>query len=192
MPSKQDNSKYWQELISWRFWLHTAIVDVILTGIWFGVNKLTIILPIIRDTGFLILLIAGMFCVARYLPKLSPQFAGMKTKSNVDLVNRKASRLEHDGVLWEDGGTSGWGGLRVIGPLCPKDYATLGTEHYDKISSHPNDDTLISKSEYHSRLLCPECKSKYTLGKQPKIIKDSGNEVRSRFEGKRRREQEAK
>jgi hypothetical protein len=193
MPEKPDNSKYWQELISWRFWLHTTIVDVILTGIWFGVNKLTIILPIIRDAGFLILLIAGMFCVAWYLPKLAPQYVGGETKLNPNLVHRKPSRLEHDGVLWEDGGRKGmWGTIDVIGPLCPKDFVPLGSECRDKIQSNINYDKLVSDSEYHSRLFCPECKGKYMLSKNPKTTGDSLGEVRSRFEGKRRREQEAK
>ena len=149
---------------------------------------MTIILPIIRDTGFLILLIAGMFCVAWYLPKLAPQFAGMKTKSNVDLVHRKPSRLEHDGVLWEDGGKGAWG-IHVIGPLCPKDFVVLNSERRGKIENTSYDDT-ISNSEYHFRLICPECKSEYTLGKEPKTIRESTDEVRNRFEGKRRREQE--
>ena len=150
---------------------------------------MTAILPIVRDIGFLALLIAGMFCVAWYLPKLAPRFAGMKTKSNVSLVHKKPSRLEHDGVLWEDGGKSGWG-ISVIGPLCPKDFAPLGGENRDKITSAISNDALISDSNYHSRLFCPECKGKYTLGAQPKTIQESRGEVRSRFEGKRRREQE--
>jgi hypothetical protein len=71
MDTKPDNSKYWQELISWKFWLHTVIVDAVLAGIWFVINKLITIQPIIRDIGFLLLLIAGLFAVAWYLPKFA-------------------------------------------------------------------------------------------------------------------------
>lgn len=154
---------------------------------------LTIIVPIIRDVGFLVLLIAGMFCVALYLPKLTPQFTGMKTNPNVDLAHIKPSRLEHDNVLWEDGGKHYWGGGVVVnGPLCPKDFTPLCTEKRDKINSNPSEDTLISDSDYNSRLFCLECKSKYILGKEPKSMQDSRDEVSNLFEGKRRREQETK
>lgn len=138
-----------------------------------------------------VMLIAGMFCVAWYLPKLAPQYAGGENKSKTNLVHGKPSRLEHNGVLWEDIGKSMFG-IKVYGPLCPKDLTPLGSEHSDKIKSSINYDNLVSDSQYHSRLFCPECKSKYTLGAEPKTTEDSLNEVRSRFEGKRNREQETK
>jgi len=190
MKAKADNSNYWQELISWRFWLHTAIVDILLAGIWFGINKLTTIVPIIRDIGFLILLVSGMFSVAWYLPKLSSRYPGRKTQLYVNGVHTKPSRLEHDNVLWEDGGRHGWS-ISVIGPLCPIDFVPLGAEKRDRIISNPSEDTVISDSDYHSRLFCPECGEKYTLGTQPKTIRDSRDEVRNRFEGKRRRDKES-
>jgi hypothetical protein len=99
------------------------------------------------------------------------------------------SRLEHDGVLWEDGGNDGWRSLNVIGPLCPKDFTPLAMKKSDKVEANLNYDTTISNSGYHSLLICPECKTEYNLGEKPKTIQSSHNEVRNRFEGKRKREQ---
>lgn len=104
---------------------------------------------------------------------------------------RKPSRLEHDGVLWEDGGRRGmWGIIDVIGPLCPDDFAPLCSECRDKVQSDIDCSKLVSDSEYHLRLFCPECRKKYILGENPKTTGASLDEVRSRFEGKRKREQE--
>lgn len=96
-------------------------------------------------------------------------------------------RLEHDGVLWEDGGYNALGGLKVEGPLCPKDYTPLAIRHLDTLANRASDNMYISDYGY-SRLVCPECKTEYTLGKNQKKVGDSRNEVRSRFEGKRRRD----
>jgi len=110
-----------------------------------------------------------------------------KTSSVVHPASR---RLEHDGVLWEDGGFNFWGNIDVIGPLCPKDYTPLATKYRDTIEVNIRGDTTISDSEYHSTLVCPECKTEYILGTTPKEITQSRLEVGSRFEGKRRREQQ--
>ncbi len=106
-------------------------------------------------------------------------------------IKKIPSRIEYDNVLWEDGGTRYWGsGVVVIGPLCPNDFTPLCTEDRGQINSNPSEDTLISDSDYNSRLFCLKCKSKYTLGTEPKSIEDSRDEVNNLFEGKRRREQE--
>ncbi len=192
MEKKPKIPRYWSEFISWKFWLHTIIVDLILAGIWLGINKLTSILPIIRDIGYLALLIAGMFCVAWYLPKLTPQYMGSKNKPSISSIPLKKSRLQHDNILWEGGGRSGWGcDILVIGPLCPKDFTLLSIEHSGEITDIRTDDIYISDSPYHSRLYCSECKGKYLLDTKSKNLKKSRDEVRNRFEGKRRREQES-
>lgn len=187
--STNPNNPNWREFISWKFWLHTAIVDIILTGIWFGVNKLAAIIPLVRDIGFLVLIIAGMFCVAWYLPRLSFQF-GNRNSATAKLSLRKPIRIEHDNVLWEDRGSTHWDNVIVVGPLCPKDFTPLSTEHRDKIEPNVRHNTFISDYAGHSRLFCTECKSKYTFGSEPKSIEQSKEEVRNRFEGKRRRESE--
>jgi hypothetical protein len=188
MDTKPDK-QHWQEFITWKFWVGAVIADSILASLWWGLNKLVTIVPIVRDIGFLVLLIAGAFLVAWRLPKWAPEYGGTKTKATKTSLVKTPSRLLHDNVLWEDGGKSGWG-IHVVGPLCPKDYAHLGSEHGDKIKSYIDYDAVISKSYYHTMLVCPECKSKYTLGKNPKTANESMGEVRNRFEGKRRREQE--
>ncbi len=146
-------------------------------------------IPLIRDIFAGIIFVAVIFALAWALPKFALQYAGEKTKSGNILVPKKPSRLVHDNVLWEDAGTNYFSGIVVDGPLCPKDFAVLGRERRGKIENISYD-AQISDSEYHSRLVCPECGSKYTLGKEPKTIQESRNEVRRRFEGKRRREQE--
>ena len=105
--------------------------------------------------------------------------------------NKIHSRLKYDGVLWEDGGVLPFSGgeLKVIGPLCPKDLTPLGIIHRDKIDMYLRWDTLISGSDYHSQLICPECRRKYTLGRKSKVLSDSRDEVENCFKGKRNREQ---
>ncbi|MFC2035274.1 hypothetical protein ACFLUJ_04020 [Chloroflexota bacterium] len=99
-------------------------------------------------------------------------------------------RLTHDGVLWEAGGNNVWGNMDIIGPLCPKDYTPLSTKRYDKIIANLSYDTIVSSSEYNSRLFCLECHTEYTLGDDSKSIQASHNEVGVRFVGLRKREQE--
>ena len=62
------------------------------------------------------------------------------------------------------------GNISVIGPLCPKDYTPLATKHNDEIEVNVDYDTFISKSVYHSKLVCLECKTEYTLGNNYKQI----------------------
>lgn len=128
---------------------------------------------------------------------LIDQHSETKTVSKTTIVNQYIPRrLEHDGVLWEDGGND-WGHIDVIGPLCPKDYTPLATKDYrGSIINHAKFDADISDIPdhlgYHHyfKLVCPECKTEYTLGNNPKKLQDSHDEVRLRFEGKRRREQQ--
>jgi hypothetical protein len=51
--------------------IHIVVVEIIITTIWYGVSKL-ISTPSIREIGFLVIFIAGLFAVAWYLPKLTP------------------------------------------------------------------------------------------------------------------------
>jgi len=142
------------------------------------------VLPVLPFVGLF------LFAMVIWQTRKSEVINGETRMVNSSIVHKKPSRLEHDGVLWEDQGRNAWGNISVVGPLCPKDFAFLGIEHNDKIESHPKWDSIISRSEYHSRLICPECKSKYTLGKQMKTLQESHDEVYNRFEGKRRREKE--
>ncbi len=96
-------------------------------------------------------------------------------------------RLEHDGVLWEDGGRDMYGDVNVVGPLCPKDYTPLSMEYKGNIQARLRFDTTISGSGYHARLVCLECHAEYTLGKSPKQVQESHDEVAVRFIGMRKR-----
>lgn len=107
---------------------------------------------------------------------------------------RAPSRLEHDGVLWEDTGKHylDSGELVVEGPLCPKDYCPLGLRSgtgQEKAKADWRVATFISDSQYHAVLFCPECKGTYTLGSRAKALKQSHEEVQNRFEGLRKREE---
>ena len=145
--------------------------------------------PMFRDIFAGVTFVAVIFALAWALPKFALQYAGGKTKPRSLNISDKPSRLLHDNVLWEDTGTNYFYGITVDGPLCPKDFAVLGMERRDKVENIRHDE-LVSDSGYHAQLVCPECNSKYTLGDKPKTIRESENEVRHRFEGKRRREQE--
>ena len=140
---------------------------------------------IVREIGFIVIFVVTIIVVAWYLPKLSPtvfSFGITRAKKQ----NITPHRVKHDGVLWEDGGSDSWGNVNVVGPLCPKDYTPLSTKHNDKIEAYLSFDTLISSSNYHSRLICLECHAKYTLGRKPKKISDSRNEIAVRFTGMRK------
>jgi hypothetical protein len=171
---------------SWQALVHLVIVQIILNLIWGWVSNMFEVV-LIREIGFLVIFVAGIFAVAWYLPKLAPALYSFGTIRTAKPATTR--RLEHDGVLWEDGGYNSWGNIYVIGPLCPKDYTPLAIKQRDRIETYINDGTLISDSEYHSKLVCPECEVEYTLGKKYKSIKDSRHEVGNRFEGKRRRDQ---
>jgi hypothetical protein len=108
---------------------------------------------------------------------------------NTAKLNTSRSRLIHDGVLWEDGGTNVWGNMDVIGPLCPKDYTPLAMKERDRINTDISYRAIISTSGDDYKLVCLECNTKYSLGTRPKRIVDSRSEVGNRFEGKRRRSQ---
>jgi len=170
---------------SGRALIHLAVVEIIINITWERVSKMFTV-DYIREIGFLVVVVAGVFAVAWYLPKLT----NMKLRTATEPMRTfNPSRLEHDGVLWEDGGYNAWGNLSVIGPLCPKDYTPLAIKDRDGINTSISFDTTISTSEYHCTLVCLECNTEYTLGKKPKEIGDSRAEVGNRFEGKRRRGQ---
>ncbi|MFC1955548.1 hypothetical protein ACFLWZ_03305 [Chloroflexota bacterium] len=121
---------------------------------------------------------------------VKPQKFVHQTRILSQQMDKKISRprLEHDGVLWEDGGNYVSGGIMVIGPLCPKDYTPLGIKdlYGDRIETQIKKDQYISQSTTH--LVCPECHKEYTLIDEGKKLDDSRQEVGSRFLGKRRRD----
>ena len=82
--------------------------------------------------------------------------------------------------------TSNFSFKASITPLGTKDRDRV--YNYDKIDTHIRDDIVISESDYHNKLICPECRTEYTLGKNPKKIGDSLDEVENRFLGKRRQD----
>jgi hypothetical protein len=98
-------------------------------------------------------------------------------------------RLEHDSVLWEDVGKDGWGYVKVVGPLCPKDFTPLSIKTSHDIQANIQYNTWISPS-YYSQLICLECHTEYTLGNKAKQIQASHDEVAIRFTGMRKRERE--
>jgi len=100
------------------------------------------------------------------------------------------TRLTYDNVLWEDAGNYVSGGVMVHGPFCPKDLTPLATKRgWDKIV-----DTNLSEGDNFSdqgeHMFCLECKAEYVLSKNYKRLEQSRSEVRSLFEGIRRRKQE--
>jgi hypothetical protein len=107
---------------------------------------------------------------------------------NNSIHTQPPRRLEHDGVLWEDI-RDRWGNVKVIGPFCPKDYTPLSVKKNHKIEANLRFDTSISAS-YYAQLVCLECHTEYTLGKDVKKIQESFDEVVIRFEGMRMRERE--
>jgi len=54
---------------------HIVVVEGILNLVWNQVSKMFTI-PLIREMGFLVLTVAGLFAVAWYLPKLAPKWSG--------------------------------------------------------------------------------------------------------------------
>jgi hypothetical protein len=55
--------------------IHIIVVEIIINSLWNWVSGMFAI-PLIREIGFLVLIIAVLFAVAWYLPKLSPRFSG--------------------------------------------------------------------------------------------------------------------
>jgi len=55
--------------------LHFVIIEIVLQLIWNWVSNMFTI-PLIREIGFLVVFVAGLFAVAWYLPKLSPRLSG--------------------------------------------------------------------------------------------------------------------
>jgi hypothetical protein len=175
-----------QRFKSWPYWVHLIIDTIVGQALWWGISELLKTPVEIQSIIAGIVLVATIFAVAWYLPKI------LKSSNTVPVKERAKklapTRLEHDGVLWEDGGRDGWGSLNVIGPLCPKDFTPLAIKRNDKVDTHLKYDTTISNSGYHSILTCPECNTEYNLGEKPKTIQSSHDEVLNRFKGKRNRE----
>ena len=102
-------------ITSWQALIHLVIVQIIFNLIWNQVSK-AFTIAYVREIGFLAVVIAGLFAVAWYLPKLAPVYSGRKTEMTPNQT-MKHPRLVHDGVLWEDAGNSIWGGYQSMG-LC--------------------------------------------------------------------------
>lgn len=73
--------------------VHFVLVEIAINLIWDRASRMFII-PLIREIGFLVLSLAGLFAVAWYLPRIWPSFSGAtegktRTKSS-SVVNRYA------------------------------------------------------------------------------------------------------
>ncbi len=160
-------------------------------------------LPILLLIGFAIIAIGmvvyGMIPVVsssfRYVSKVrfrNPITKGINHPDIARRVERRTPpRQEYDGVLWEDGGRDIWGGVDVIGPLCPKDYTPLSMKHNDRIEAGVRYDTTISISGYHSQLVCLKCHTEYILSNEPKRLQESHDEVAILIIGIRNRAQQS-
>lgn len=177
------------------YWVHLLVDTAISQVIWWGVTQIFETPIIVRSIIAGIILIAAMFCVAWYLPRLAIQSNSDKVNSNQNNVlasNQKKKvpiRLKHDNVVWEDIGWDGHGGIRVAGPYCPKDLSTLGFEQYGKVDNNLRWDITIAPPDGflpYAGLICPKCHERYYFGEEPKTVQESEDEVRSIFEGMRR------
>jgi hypothetical protein len=176
-----------RKFLSAPYWVHLLVDTIIGQSLWWGISKVLETPILARSIIAGAIFIATIFAIARYLPKLSPSQDLAPAKTKVPSI---LPRLMHDGVLWEDRGDHyPYGSTRINGPLCPKDCTPLGIKYGDTIETTFRDDTLVSGYDYHHKLACLECNTEYTLGDKPKTIERSRNEVKSRFEGKKRREE---
>ena len=74
--------------------LHVVIVEIIINLLWNWVSQM-FTFPIIREIGFLVLIITGLWAVAWYLPKLSPKFSGASSESKPKVIHEYSSLDEN-------------------------------------------------------------------------------------------------
>ncbi len=177
---------------SGRVIVHFVVVEAVLQAMWWGAGKVFSMIPeVVKGWGFLAVFIAAIFAVAWYLPKLSPALYSFRIGvGKIQPTKPTNTRLTYDNVLWEDAGSDGWGGIRVTGPFCPKDFTPLAMKRgWDKIV-----DTDVREQAYYWErgecLFCLECKTEYVLSENPKRLEQSRSEVLSLFKGIRRRKQQ--
>lgn len=150
---------------------------------------------------FILIVIVGFILVVKIFRNGAPALKqiAIDTDMNPQMLPQKIvhnTRLEHDGVLWEDGGLDSLGHVVVKGPLCKKDltplafrYRLKGSDKPDKLRTDINDSLVIFVGQaVCSQLICLECKAEYTLDAQPKRLGKSRSEAGMRFEGMRRRQ----
>ena len=89
---------------SGRVILHFVIIEIILQFIWNWVSNMFTI-PLVREVGFLVVFVAGLFAVAWYLPKLTPNLSGAskyrKVRNDYDTESIKYGNIMRD-MLKED------------------------------------------------------------------------------------------
>ena len=72
----------WRKFITAPYWIHLLVDTIISQGIWWLITMLFDTPILIRSIIAGVILIAGMFCVAWYLPKLTPQPTVVSTQPN--------------------------------------------------------------------------------------------------------------
>jgi len=75
MGEKLHNIREKLGIPSGRAIIHVVIVEIAINAIWDYLSRMFTV-PLIREIGFLVLIIAVLFAVALYLPKLSPKWSG--------------------------------------------------------------------------------------------------------------------
>jgi hypothetical protein len=82
--------------------------------------------PYIREIGFLVIILAGMFVFGLYMPKLATAVAGVAVRASQKPVVKTVPKLEYDNVLWLDTGRYN------DGPFCPKDKTRLMVKNEER------------------------------------------------------------
>lgn len=88
-------------ITSWGAIIHIIVVEIIINLIWNWVSKgfETIL---VREIGFLVLVIAVIFAIAWYLPKLSPKLGGASKQSGIITDYTSLSRHWLEQALIDD------------------------------------------------------------------------------------------
>jgi hypothetical protein len=156
--------------------IHFIVLEIVGNLIWNFIS-MGFSLVIVREIGFLVIVVMGMWVVAWYLPKLSlKQYSfGLSVKKRIVIP-----RTVYDGVQWENHGMNYLGYINVEGPLCPKDSTPLIIRKNNKYETSFSNTQIISKN---TPLICLKCKTEYLLGDAVvKSIEESRKEVGTLFE----------
>ena len=75
--------------------IHVIVIEIIINALWNWVSA-TFTIPLIREIGFLVLIIVVLFVVAWYLPKLSPRLSGASQEKKRGLSSFLDQELSSD------------------------------------------------------------------------------------------------
>ena len=155
--------------------IRAIVFEALLTLAWWGISSLFNI-TIVREIGFLVVLVTGVFALTWYYTKRETVRITVDANRKSAQIANRPQRLEHDGVIWEQQGRG------IDGPLCPKDFTPLCMKYGDNIQTIISDTFEISSFNIY-RLYCLSCKTEYLLGERGKSTRQSMEEVRLLFEG---------